>query len=60
VTQFIRLLADESGVATVQYALISAVFAVLMIAALAAIVTECSERIGVTSTGLTGLGSSPP
>ncbi|GAC1576515.1 MAG: hypothetical protein NVS3B7_09460 [Candidatus Elarobacter sp.] len=55
---FGRVLADESGVTLVEYALVSGTFAVLAIGGLAAIVTQCGLRLGVTSTKLTALGTS--
>lgn len=58
-TQLIRLLADDSGAALAEYALISAVLAMVMIAGLAAIVTECGSRLTVTSSKMTLLGTAP-
>jgi Flp pilus assembly pilin Flp len=60
VTRFARLIADESGAALVEYALISAVLSAVMIAALAAIAAECSVRLATTSGKMTSLGTSPP
>ena len=56
----LRMLADDSGVAVVQYAVITAVLSVAMIGALATIVTICTTTYGTTSTNLSGLGTSPP
>ena len=58
--RFVRLLADDSGATMTEYAVITAALSVVMIGAFAAIAAECSERLGNTSTQLTGLGSSPP
>jgi Flp pilus assembly pilin Flp len=57
---FIAMLGDDSGVALVQYALVSALLSVAMIAALAAIIAECATRLSVTSGGMTTLGTNPP
>lgn len=54
------MLADDSGIAVVQYAVITAVLSVAMIGALATIVTICTTTYGTTSTNLSGLGTSPP
>jgi Flp pilus assembly pilin Flp len=54
------MLADDSGVTIVQYALITALLSVVMIGALVKIAAVCATRLATTSTNLTGLGSSPP
>ena len=59
-TAFARLLADESGAALAEYALVSAAFALSAATALAAIAYQCGIRLGATSTGLTALGTTPP
>lgn len=59
-TRFVRMLADDSGVTIVQYALITALLSVVMIGALVKIAAVCATRLATTSTNLTGLGSSPP
>ena len=57
--RFAAMLADERGATTVEYALITASLAVVMIAALAAIASECSIRLTATSTNMTALGTTP-
>jgi Flp pilus assembly pilin Flp len=58
-TSFIRLLRDESGATIVEYALISAALSAVMIGALATIVSECKNRLSVTSAKMTALGTTP-
>jgi Flp pilus assembly pilin Flp len=60
VTPLVRMLADDSGVTAVQYALIAALLSVVMIGALTKITAVCSTRLATTSTNLTLLGSAPP
>ena len=59
-TPLLRMFADDSGSTIAEYAVIFAVLSVAMIGALATIAAECSTQLAGTSTGLTGLGSSPP
>ena len=59
-SRFLRMLADDSAVTVVQYAVITSVLSVAMIGALATIASICSTTFGNTSTNLTGLGTSPP
>lgn len=59
-TALARMLADESGATIVEYAVISAVLSVSMIAALLTIAAECAARLSVTSGKMTSLGTSPP
>ena len=54
------MLADESAATIVEYAIVAAAFAVAMVAALAAIASECSSRLTATGTQLPALGTSPP
>jgi Flp pilus assembly pilin Flp len=56
---FAALLADESGATMVEYALVSAVLSLAMIAALTAIAAECGTRLSATSGKLTTLGTNP-
>ena len=56
----VRLLGDESGAVLAEYALVSAILSVAMVAALVAIAAQCATRLAGTSSGLTSLGSSPP
>jgi Flp pilus assembly pilin Flp len=60
VTWFGRLLDDEAGATTAEYGLVAAILSVLMIGGLTAIIAECVTNLSSTSSGLTGLGSSPP
>jgi len=53
------MLADDSGATMAEYALISAVLSVTMIAALVAIAAACGTRLSVTSGKLTLLGTNP-
>ena len=55
-----QLLSDDSGATVVEYAVISAMLSVAMIAALAAIAAECTARLSVTSGKMTSLGTNPP
>lgn len=57
---FRRLLADERGATLVEYALVSAAFALTAAGALAAISHQAGARMGVTSSKLTSLGTLPP
>lgn len=57
---FVRMLADDSGVALVEYALVAAAFAVLMIGTLAAIAAETGTQLTEAGNGLTAFGASPP
>jgi Flp pilus assembly pilin Flp len=57
---FVQLLRDDCGATVVEYAVISATLSVAMIAALAAIATECTTRLSVTSGNMTSLGTNPP
>jgi Flp pilus assembly pilin Flp len=59
VTWFSKLLADDSGATMVEYALVSAVLSVAMIAAVAAIAAECGARLSVTTGKMTLLGTNP-
>ena len=59
-TSLRRLLADDSGAALVEYALVSAAFALAAVGALAAIAHQCAARLATTSAKLTALGTSPP
>jgi Flp pilus assembly pilin Flp len=60
VTWFVQLLRDDAGATMVEYAVISAMLSVAMIAALAAIVSECTTRLSVTSGKMASLGTNPP
>jgi Flp pilus assembly pilin Flp len=55
-----RLLSDESGATTVEYAVVGGTLALMALAALAAIANQCAARLAVTSGKLTALGTSPP
>jgi Flp pilus assembly pilin Flp len=59
-TFLFRVLADDGGATLVEYALLSAVLSAAMIAALAAIASECKTRLSVTSGQMTALGTTPP
>lgn len=55
----LAVLADDRGATTAEYALIAASLAIVMIAALTAIASECKTRLSDTSTNMTALGVSP-
>jgi Flp pilus assembly pilin Flp len=56
---FAELLRDDAGATVMEYAVISALLSVAMIAALSAIAAECAARLSVTSGRMTALGTNP-
>jgi Flp pilus assembly pilin Flp len=60
VTALRSMLADERGDTMVQYAVVAAALALVMMGALAAIGAECATRMAATGTQLPALGTTPP
>ncbi|MDB5026333.1 MAG: hypothetical protein JWO66_22 [Candidatus Eremiobacteraeota bacterium] len=55
-----RLLSDDRGSTTVEYAVVGATLALMALAGLAAIASQVAARLALTSGKLTSLGTSPP
>jgi Flp pilus assembly pilin Flp len=57
---FRRLAGDETGTALVEYAIVSASLAVMMIAALKLIQNETGVQLSTAAAGLTAFAVTPP
>lgn len=55
-----RFMKDESGATAIEYGLIAALIAVVLIGALQLVGTNLNEKFGAVNDGLTGKTTTPP